>query len=157
MRAVALLLAPVCVVLLFAITTVPSINVVGPVHYAELIAPLLLITASGIEELAQWVRARLNASAGRVLALPIAATLCALVLYLPLYAGALGAMARMARTPVRSRGDRAARSRRRLRESRSGPSTSLPGAGPTIRATPRRGSMTGSSTSGIWVKSVIGS
>jgi hypothetical protein len=96
---VALLLAPVGVVLLFAITTVPSINVVGPVHYAELIAPLVLLSASGIEELAQWVRTRLNASAGRVLALPIAATLCALVLYVPLYAGSLGAMARVARTP----------------------------------------------------------
>ncbi len=69
-----LLLAPAGVVLLFAITTVPSINVVGPVHYAELIAPLVLVSASGIEELAQWVRTRLDASPGRVLALPIAAT-----------------------------------------------------------------------------------
>ncbi len=68
-------------------------------HYAELIAPLVLLSASGIEELAQWVRTRLNASAGRVLALPIAATLCALVLYLPLYVGSLSAMATVARTP----------------------------------------------------------
>ena len=95
----ALLLAPVGVVLLFAVTTVPSINVVGPVHYAELIAPLVLVSASGIEELAQWVRTRLNASAGRILALPIAATLCALVLYLPLYVGSLSAMTRVARAP----------------------------------------------------------
>ena len=96
---VALLLAPVGVVLLFAVTTVPSINVVGPVHYAELIAPLVLVSASGIEELAQWVRTRLSASAGRVLALPIAATLCALVLYVPLYVGSLSAMATVARAP----------------------------------------------------------
>ena len=96
---VALLLAPVGVVLLFAVTTVPSINVVGPVHYAELIAPLVLLSASGIEELAQWVRTRLDVSAGRVLALPIAATLCALVLYLPIYVGSLSAMATVARTP----------------------------------------------------------
>jgi 4-amino-4-deoxy-L-arabinose transferase-like glycosyltransferase len=96
---IALLLAPAGVVLLFAVTTVPSINVVGPVHYAELIAPLVLVSASGIEELAQWGRTRLDASAGRILALPIAATLCALVLYLPLYAGSLSAMGRVARAP----------------------------------------------------------
>src|SRR5258705_6015222 len=96
---VSLLLAPVGVVLLFAVTTVPSINVVGPVHYAELVAPLVLVSASRIEELAQWVRTRLSASAGRVLALPIAATLCALVLYVPLYVGSLSAMATVARAP----------------------------------------------------------
>jgi len=96
---IALLLAPAGVVLLFAVTTVPSINVVGPVHYAELIAPLVLVSASGIEELAQWVRTRLNASAGRILALPIAATLCALVLYAPLYVGSLSATTRVARAP----------------------------------------------------------
>jgi hypothetical protein len=96
---IALLLAPAGVVLLFAVTTVPSINVVGPVHYAELIAPFVLVSASGIEELAQWVRTRLDASAGRILALPIAATLCALVLYLPLYVGSLSAMGRVARAP----------------------------------------------------------
>jgi 4-amino-4-deoxy-L-arabinose transferase-like glycosyltransferase len=96
---IALLLAPAAVVLLFAVTTVPSINVVGPVHYAELIAPLVLVSASGIEELAQWGRTRLDASAGRILALPIAATLCALVLYVPLYAGSLSAMGRVARAP----------------------------------------------------------
>jgi hypothetical protein len=87
------------VVLLFAITTVPSINVVGPVHYAELVAPLVLVSASGIEELAQWARARFDASAGHILALPIAATLCALVLYLPLYVESLSAMGRIARAP----------------------------------------------------------
>lgn len=96
---IALLLAPASVVVVFAITTVPSINVVGPVHYAELIAPLVLVSASGIEELARWMRTRLNASEGRILALPIAATLCALVLYLPLYAGSLSAMRNIARAP----------------------------------------------------------
>jgi hypothetical protein len=95
----ALLLGPAAVILLFAVTTVPSINVVGPVHYAELIAPLVLVSASGIEELAQCARGRLHVSAGRVLGLPIAATLCALLLYLPLYVGSLGAMARVARAP----------------------------------------------------------
>ena len=96
---IALLLAPAAVVLLFAVTTVPSINVVGPVHYAELIAPMILISGSGIEQLALWARSRMTASAGRVLTLPIAATVCALVLYLPLYLGSLGAMAQVARAP----------------------------------------------------------
>jgi hypothetical protein len=68
------------------------------VHYAELIGPIVP-PASGVEELAQWVRARLDASAGRILALPIAATLCAFVLYLPLYVGSLSAMGSVARAP----------------------------------------------------------
>ncbi len=96
---VALLVGSAAVVLLFAVTTVPSINVVGPVHYAELIAPLVLVSASGIEELTQWVRGRLHVSAGRVLGLPLAATICSLVLYLPLYVGSLSAMAQVARAP----------------------------------------------------------
>lgn len=96
---VALLLGSAAVILLFAVTTVPSINVVGPVHYAELIAPLVLVSASGIEELTQWVRGRLHVSPGRVLGLPLAATLCALLLYVPLYVGSLSAMARVARAP----------------------------------------------------------
>ena len=99
-ESVALLLGAGAVMLLFAVTTVPSINVVGPVHYAELIAPLVLISASGIEELALWVRGgRLPGGAGRVLALPLAATCCALILYLPLYLGSLRAMAEVARAP----------------------------------------------------------
>jgi hypothetical protein len=96
---VALLLAPAGVVLLYALTTVPSINVVGPVHYAELIAPLVLVSASGIDELGQRVRTQLNPGVGRVLALPIAAILCALILYVPLYLGSLSAMARVVRAP----------------------------------------------------------
>ncbi len=98
-ESLALLLGPAAVVLLFAVTTVPSINVVGPVHYAELIGPLVLVSASGLEELAQWVRGRLHASAGRILALPVAGMLCALLLYLPLYLGSLRAMAEVARAP----------------------------------------------------------
>ena len=96
---IALLAGPVAVLTLFAVTTVPSINVVGPVHYAELIAPLVLVSSSGLEQLTQWVRGRLQVSAGRILGLPLAATVCALVLYLPLYVGSLGAMARLARAP----------------------------------------------------------
>jgi dolichyl-phosphate-mannose-protein mannosyltransferase len=96
---IALLASPGAVVVLFAVTTVPTINVVGPVHYAELIAPLVLVSASGLEQLTQWVRGRMHVSAGRILGLPLAATLCALVLYLPVYIGSLSAMARVARTP----------------------------------------------------------
>jgi hypothetical protein len=95
----ALLLAPASVVLVYALTTVPSINVVGPVHYAELVAPLVLVSASGIEEFAQWARSRVAAGAGLVLALPIAATICAVILYAPIYIGSLSAMAQVARVP----------------------------------------------------------
>jgi len=96
---IALLAGPAAVLALFAVTTVPSINVVGPVHYAELIAPLVLVSASGLEQVTQWVRGRLRVSAGRVLGLPLAATVCALVLYHPLYLGSLGAMGRVSRAP----------------------------------------------------------
>jgi hypothetical protein len=96
---IALLLSAAATVFLFALTTVPSINVVGPVHYAELIAPLVLVSASGIEELTQWMRGRLHVSAGRALGLPLAATLCALLVYVPLYLGSLRAMAEVAWTP----------------------------------------------------------
>ncbi len=98
-ESIALLLSPAGVVLLFAVTTVPSINVVGPVHYAELIPPLILLSASGLEEATQWARNRLSASAGRVLGFSIAAVLCALTLYLPIYLGSLRAMAAVARAP----------------------------------------------------------
>ena len=95
----ALLLGPVAVIALFAATTVPSINVVGPVHYAELIVPVVLVSASGLEELALWVRGRLRTNAAWILAVPMAATLCAFLLYLPLYIGSLTAMAALARAP----------------------------------------------------------
>jgi 4-amino-4-deoxy-L-arabinose transferase-like glycosyltransferase len=95
----ALLLGPVAVIALFAATTVPSINVVGPVHYAELIVPLVLVSASGLEELALWARGRLHTISAWVLAVPMAATLCALLLYLPIYLSSLGAMAAVARAP----------------------------------------------------------
>jgi len=95
----ALLLGPVAVISLFAVTTVPSINVVGPVHYAELILPLALVSASGLEQLALWVRGRLHTSAGWALAVPMTSTVCALLLYLPLYISSLSAMAAVARAP----------------------------------------------------------
>lgn len=60
---------------------------------ARSVAPLPLVSASGIDELAQWARGRLAAGAGRVLALPIAAAVCAPLLYLPLYLGSLSATA----------------------------------------------------------------
>ena len=96
---IALLLSPAAVILLFAVTTVPSINVVGPVHYAELIPSLILVSASGLEEATQWVRTRLRVNAGRVLGLSIGAILCSLILYVPLYVGSLRTMAVLARAP----------------------------------------------------------
>ncbi|HUM18514.1 MAG TPA: glycosyltransferase family 39 protein [Candidatus Nitrosotalea sp.] len=98
-ESVTLLLSPAAVIVLFAVTTVPSINVVGPVHYAELVGPLVLISASGLDQLTHWVRDRLHIGGGRVLGLTLGAILCALLLYLPLYLGSLSAMGRVARAP----------------------------------------------------------
>jgi len=98
-ESLALLLGTAAVIMLFAVTTVPSINVVGPVHYAELIAPLVLVSASGIDELARWVRERLQSGVGCVLGLPLAAVVTSLLLYVPLYLGSLSAMGSLARAP----------------------------------------------------------
>jgi hypothetical protein len=45
------------------------------------------------------MRGRLHVSAGRALGLPLAATLCALLVYVPLYLGSLRAMAEVAWAP----------------------------------------------------------
>jgi hypothetical protein len=84
----------------YAVFRVPSINVVGPVHYGELAVPLLVLSASGLEQLA--VRAR-NAFArpalSAVLCAPVALTVVAALLFWPVYAPSLRLMANVARAP----------------------------------------------------------
>ncbi len=89
------------VVLVFAVSTVPSINVAGPVHYAELALPLLILSAGGLEGLVDRARAGRFpvATAGHVLAAVATATVCAAVTFVPVYGGSLRAMSALARAP----------------------------------------------------------
>ena len=86
----------VLVVLGYAVLRIPSITVVGPVHYAEIAVPLLALTASGIVELA----AR-TGPLGRpmVIATPIALVAVAVLFFWPVYGVALRQMANVARAP----------------------------------------------------------
>jgi hypothetical protein len=97
----ALLSSCAAVLVAYALSTVPSINVAGPVHYAELAAPLLILSASGIEGLVARARAGWIASVtgGHVLAAIVAAAACATLTFLPVYAGSLRAMSALARMP----------------------------------------------------------
>jgi hypothetical protein len=84
----------------YAALRVPSINVVGPVHYGELAVPLLLLSASGVEQAALRARAALGPSAARaVLASPLACAGVAAVFFWPVYAPSLRLMADVARAP----------------------------------------------------------
>jgi hypothetical protein len=96
----ALALSALATVVAYALLRIPSINVVGPVHYAELTVPLLVLSAGGLERLA----ASATALAGRrgprlVLSLPIALTTVSALLFWPVYAPALRWMAGVARAP----------------------------------------------------------
>lgn len=89
------------VVLAFALSAVPSINLAGPVHYAELVPSLLILSAGGLEGLVDRARAgRLAAAtAGHVLAGVVTAAVCAAVSFLPVYGGSLRSMSALARAP----------------------------------------------------------
>lgn len=84
----------------YAVFRIPSINVVGPVHYGELVVPLLVLTAGGLERLALGADKVLGRPALlRVLSAPVALTAVALVFFWPVYAPSLRQMANVARAP----------------------------------------------------------
>jgi hypothetical protein len=87
-------------VVAFAIARVPSINVVGPVHYGELVVPLLILSASGLEQLVART-ARVTAPLARRAALyaPVALSTVAFLFFWPVYAPALRRMADIAQAP----------------------------------------------------------
>ena len=96
----ALALASVATLVAYAAFRVPSINVVGPVHYGELAVPLLVLTASGLEQAA----VRASAVFGRrglevALGAPVGLTLVAVLFFWPVYGPSLRMMANVARAP----------------------------------------------------------
>ncbi|MFQ5899240.1 MAG: ArnT family glycosyltransferase [Candidatus Methylomirabilia bacterium] len=106
---VSMLLGGAGVVLGYALTAGPSIDVVGPVQYAELAAPLLMLSASGIDQLVE--RARGQTGRPRVERFALGAVLggivCAAIAFAPIYASSLRAMSALVRAPydlVRERG-----------------------------------------------------
>jgi len=89
------------VLLVYMAISAATIQPVGPVHYSELAVPLVMLSASGLERLVELVRSAMArpALARAAITLPLAATLCALVTYLPVYGSSLRASADLTRAP----------------------------------------------------------
>ena len=97
-----LLTSIVYVLLLYGAISAGSIHPVGPVHYSELAVPLVILSASGLERLVELGRGGAIAwgGAGRAaVTIPLAATLCALVTFYPVYGASLRASADLTRAP----------------------------------------------------------
>lgn len=96
-----LLTGVVYVLLLYAAISAATIHPVGPVHYSELAVPLVILSASGLERLVGIARGTTmpGGMARVVVTAPVAAILCALVTYLPVYGGSLRASADLTRAP----------------------------------------------------------
>jgi hypothetical protein len=96
----ALQLGSLATVLAYALLRVPSINVVGPVHYGELVPALLILSASGLEELVARAGRLLGREGLRAaLAAPVALTAVAGLFFWPVYAPSLRTMSDVARAP----------------------------------------------------------
>jgi Dolichyl-phosphate-mannose-protein mannosyltransferase len=96
-----LLASVLYVLLLYGAITAGSIQPVGPVHYSELAVPLVILSASGLERLIELGRGAIAwAGAARTaVTAPLAATLCAIVTFYPVYGGSLRASADLTRAP----------------------------------------------------------
>jgi len=89
------------VLLLYAGISAATISSAGPAHYAELAAPLVMLSASGFVGLLEMA-ARPGVSPrvrGFVATFPIVASLCALVTFVPVYVHSLRASADLVRAP----------------------------------------------------------
>jgi hypothetical protein len=96
----ALIAGSALVIAAYAAFRIPSITVVGPVHYAEIAVPLLALSASGIVELAARARAAGWSFARRaVIAGPPALVAVAILFFWPVYGPSLRLMADIARAP----------------------------------------------------------
>lgn len=100
-EAVLLLAATAAVVVAYAVSTLPTINAAGPAHYSELAAPLVILSASGLEQLVLRARGWTAPAGGEgfVLGAGVAAVACALLVFLPVYGSSLRAMSALARAP----------------------------------------------------------
>jgi len=80
---------------------VPTLASVGPVYYAELIVPVAILSASGMERAVTWTRTQLGEGfATRMLvAWPAALVLACLAVFVPVQLGSIRLMAEIARSP----------------------------------------------------------
>ena len=89
------------VLLVYTGISAATISSTGPAHYAELAAPLVLLSASGFVRFLELSR-RAGAPAGApafVASFPLVATLCALATFLPVYGTSLRASADLVNAP----------------------------------------------------------
>ena len=89
------------VLLVYGAISAATIHPVGPVHYAELAVPLVILSASGLERLIElsrsvWAGGRARATSSPR---PPSSTFCALVTFQPVYGGNLRASADLTRAP----------------------------------------------------------
>lgn len=98
----ALAAVPLVGVVGYGLTTgLPTLASVGPVYYAELIVPLAILSASGLDRAIAWTRARLrDGFPTRMLAAwPPALALACLIVFVPVQIASLRLMADIARAP----------------------------------------------------------
>jgi hypothetical protein len=103
-----LLASVVYVLLLYAAITAGTIHPVGPVHYSELAVPLVILSASGLERFIELGRSAIafGGAARAAVTIPLAATLCALTTFYPVYGGSLRSSADLTRAPYELLADR---------------------------------------------------
>src|SRR4029453_16654934 len=86
------------VFLVYAAISAATIYPVGPVHYSELAVLLVMLSASGLDRLVEIARTIPWHGAPRAaVTMPVAALLCALATFLPVYGGSLRASADLRR------------------------------------------------------------
>jgi hypothetical protein len=108
-RAWALAAVPVIALVWYGLVAVPSVAAVGPVYYAETIVPLVILTASGLEQGVAFARSRLGESrlAHAVIIAPVAGVVASILAFVPFEAASLRLMANVTQAPydlVESRG-----------------------------------------------------
>ncbi|MFQ5519822.1 MAG: glycosyltransferase family 39 protein [Candidatus Methylomirabilia bacterium] len=96
-----MLLAGAGVVLAYALIAGPSIDVAGPVQYAELAAPLVMLSASGIDQIIERVRGQTGRAGvgGFTLGAVLGGILCAAIAFVPIHASSLRTMSAFVRAP----------------------------------------------------------
>jgi hypothetical protein len=98
---VLLALGTCAVPLAYALLGMTNVYALGPTHYSEIAVFLAILSASGLEEVAE--RARKWPAGERwsrfVLAVPVASVLCMLLVFLPIHTASLREMSLIARAP----------------------------------------------------------
>jgi Dolichyl-phosphate-mannose-protein mannosyltransferase len=97
----ALAAVPAVAFLWYGVMAVPSVAAVGPVYYTETIAPLIILSASGFEQLVLFVRNRIGDAwlTRALIAVPVAGFVACFLAFGPVEVASLRRMADTARAP----------------------------------------------------------